>query len=412
MLDPHYLQQIADGTEQIASELHEYVIRQIVDRMIIRIGRGDDYMLTSSDRWRIQVLQDAGYLLEDITAELSKYTKRQEKEIKAAMEEAGIKALEYDDKIYQAAGLSPMPLTQSPALIRLMERNYRATLGEWKNYTRTTAQSAKRLFINECDMAYNKVMSGATSYTQAVKEAIENVTSGGITLIQYRSKNTGDIRNDTIETATARAVRTGISQATAQITLKRMEEMKWEVVLVSAHVGARNIGGIPENHELWQGKFYSLPQYGHRFPDFYYSTGYGDITGLCGVNCRHSFGPGDGENNPYDPIDTEENRNQYEKEQRQRTLERRIRKTKREVMGLQEAVEKCQDEAAKFELQQVLDRKSYLLSKQNKAYNEFCKENNLRTQSERLQIARWSREQAAKARGAARRYQNAKGKEE
>ena len=409
MLDPHYLQQIADGTEQIASELHEYVIRQIVDRMIIRIGRGDDYMLTSSDRWRIQVLQDAGYLLEDITAELSKYTKRQEKEIKAAMEEAGIKALEYDDKIYQAAGLSPMPLTQSPALIRLMERNYRATLGEWKNYTRTTAQSAQRLFINECDMAYNKVMNGATSYTQAVKEAVENVASGDITLIQYRSKNTGDIRNDTIETATARAVRTGISQATAQITLKRMEEMKWEVVLVSAHVGARNIGGIPENHDLWQGQFYSLPQYGHRFPDFYYSTGYGDITGLCGVNCRHSFGPGDGENNPYDTIDTEENRKVYEVEQRQRSLERRVRKTKREVMGLQEAVKKCQDDVSRLELQQTLDRKSYLLQRQNKAYNEFCKMNNLRTQQERLQIARWNREQAARARGAARRYQNAKG---
>lgn len=409
MLSPNYLQHIADGSEEISSQLHTYIIQQVVDRMMIRMGRGEDYLLTSSDRWRIQILQDAGYLLEDITAELSKITKRQEKEIKAAMEEAGIKALKYDDKIYQAAGLSPMPLTQSPALIRLMERNYRATLGEWKNYTRTTAQSAQRLFINECDMAYNKVMSGATSYTQAVKEAVENVTSGGITLIQYRSKNTGDIRNDTIETATARAVRTGISQATAQITLKRMEEMKWEVVLVSAHVGARNIGGIPENHELWQGKFYSLPQYGHRFPDFYYSTGYGDITGLCGVNCRHSFGPSDGENNPYDPIDTEENRNQYEKEQRQRTLERRIRKTKREVMGLQEAVEKCQDKAAKFELQQALDQKSYLLQRQNGVYSEFCKENNLRTQSERLQIARWSREQAAKARGAARRYQNAKG---
>lgn len=412
MLDPHYLQQIADGTEQIASELHEYVIRQIVDRMIIRIGRGDDYMLTSSDRWRIQVLQDAGYLLEDITAELSKYTKRQEKEIKAAMEEAGIKALEYDDKIYQAAGLSPMPLTQSPALIRLMERNYRVTLGEWNNYTRTTAEAAQRLFINECDFAYNKVLSGTVAYNTAVREAIESVVSGGVTLVQYRSKNTGDIRNDTIETATARAVRTGISQATAQITLKRMEEMKWEVVLVSAHVGARNIGGIPENHELWQGKFYSLPQYGHRFPDFYYSTGYGDITGLCGVNCRHSFGPGDGENNPYDTIDTEENRKVYEVEQRQRSLERRVRKTKREVMGLQEAVKKCQDDVSRLELQQTLDRKSYLLQRQNKAYNEFCKMNNLRTQQERLQIARWNREQAAKARGAARRYQNAKGKEE
>lgn len=409
MLSPDYLARIAEGSEEIASQLHTYIIRQIIDRMMIRIGRGDDYLLTSSDRWRIQILQDAGYLLEDITAELSKYTKRQEKEIKAAMEDAGIKALEYDHKIYEAAGLTPMPLTQSPALIRLMERNYRTTLGEWKNYTRTTAQSAQRLFINECDMAYNKVMSGATSYTQAVKEAVENVASGGITLIQYRSKNTGDIRNDTIETATARAVRTGISQATAQITLKRMEEMKWEVVLVSAHVGARNIGGIPENHELWQGKFYSLPQYGHRYPDFYYSTGYGDITGLCGVNCRHSFGPGDGENNPYDTIETEENRKVYEAEQRQRALERRVRKTKREVMGMQKAVEKCQDEAAKFELQQALDRKSYLLQKQNKAYNDYCKANDLRTQAERLAVAKWSREQAAKARGAARRYQNAKG---
>ena len=413
MLSPDYLARIAEGSEEIASQLHTYIIRQIIDRMMIRIGRGDNYLLTSSDRWRIQILQDAGYLLEDITAELSKITKRQEKEIKAAMEEAGIKALEYDDKIYQAAGLSPMPLTQSPALIRLMERNYRATLGEWKNYTRTTAQSAQRLFINECDMAYNKVMSGATSYTQAVKEAIENVTSGGITLIQYRSKNTGDIRNDTIETATARAVRTGISQATAQITLKRMEEMDWDIILVSAHIGARTGDGgqNPGNHLWWQGQFHSRTGKDKRFPPFS-QTGYGTGEGLCGWNCRHSFGSGDGVNNPYKDIQTADNYKVEQLENRQRTLERRIRKTKREVMGMQEAVDKCKDESVKFEMQLDLDRKSYLLQRQNKAYNEFCKTNDLRTQQERLQIARWNREQAAKARGAARRYQNAKGKEE
>lgn len=407
MLDPHYLQQIADGTEQIASELHEYVIRQIVDRMIIRIGRGDDYMLTSSDRWRIQVLQDAGYLLEDITAELSKYTKRQEKEIKAAMEEAGIKALEYDDKIYQAAGLSPMPLTQSPALIRLMERNYRATLGEWKNYTRTTAQSAQRLFINECDMAYNKVMSGATSYTQAVKAAVDNVVSGGV-IVQYPSGH-----KDTIEIATARAVRTGVAQATGDISIKRMEEMNWDIILVSAHIGARTGDGgqNPGNHLWWQGQFYSRTGKNKRFPPFS-QTGYGTGEGLCGWNCRHSFGSGDGVNNPYKDIQTADNYKVEQLEKRQRTLERRIRKTKREVMGMQEAVDKCKDEPAKFEMQLELDRKSYLLQRQNKAYNEFCKTNDLRTQQERLQIARWNREQAAKARGAARRYQNAKGKEE
>lgn len=404
MLSPNYLQHIADGSEEIASQLHTYIIRQIIDRMMIRIGRGDDYLLTSSDRWRIQILQDAGYLLEDITAELSKITKRQEKEIKAAMEEAGVKALECDHKIYEAAGLSPTPLTQSPQLIRLMERNMTATMGEWENYTRTTAEAAQRLFINECDNAYHLVSSGVVSYTQAVKEAVNNVVSGGV-MVHYPSGH-----KDTIETATARAVRTGVAQATGDISIKRMEEMDWDIILVSAHIGARTGDGgqNPGNHLWWQGQFYSRTGKDKRFPPFSH-TGYGTGEGLCGWNCRHSFGSGDGVNNPYKDIQTADNYKVEQLEKRQRTLERRIRKTKREVMGLQEAVEKCQDEAAKFELQQALDRKSYLLSKQYKAYNEFCKENNLRTQSERLQIARWSREQAAKARGAVRRYQNAKG---
>lgn len=407
MLDPRYLQHIADGSEEIASQLHTYIIRQIIDRMMIRIGRGDDYLLTSSDRWRIQILQDAGYLLEDITVELSKVTKRQEKEIKAAMEEAGVKALEYDHRIYEAAGLSPMPLTQSPQLIRLMERNMNATMGEWQNYTRTTAEAAQRFFINECDNAYHLVSSGAVSYTQAVKEAVDNVVSGGV-IVQYPSGH-----KDTIETATARAVRTGVAQATGDISIKRMEEMDWDIILVSAHIGARTGDGgqNPGNHLWWQGQFYSRTGKDKRFLPFS-QTGYGTGEGLCGWNCRHSFGSGDGINNPYKDIQTEDNYKVEQLEKQQRTLERRIRKTKREVMGMQEAVDKCKDESVKFEMQLDLDRKSYLLQRQNKAYNEFCKTNDLRTQQERLQIARWNREQAAKARGAARRYQNAKGKEE
>lgn len=407
MLTPNYLQHIADGSEEIASQLHTYIIRQIIDRMMIRIGRGDDYLLTSSDRWRIQILQDAGYLLEDITVELSKITKRQEKEIKAAMEEAGVKALEYDHKIYEAAGLSSTPLTQSPQLIRLMERNMTATMGEWENYTRTTAEAAQRLFIGECDNAYHLVSSGAVSYTQAVKEAVNNVVSGGV-IVQYPSGH-----KDTIETATARAVRTGVAQATGDISIKRMEEMDWDIILVSAHIGARtgNGGQNPGNHLWWQGQFYSRTGKDKRFPPFS-QTGYGTGEGLCGWNCRHSFGSGDGINNPYKDIQTADNYKVEQLEKQQRTIERRIRKTKREVMGMQEAVDKCKDEPAKFEMQLDLDRKSYLLQRQNKAYNEFCKTNDLRTQQERLQIARWNQEQSAKARGAARRYQNAKGKEE
>lgn len=404
MLRPAYLAAIAEGSEQIASELHDYIVQAIVGRMMERIGRGEKYLLTSADRWRIQILQDAGELLENITAELSLYTGKQIQEIRSAMEEAGVKALEADDLIYSAAGLSTVPLWESPALVRLMERNMNASLGEWRNYTRTTAEEAQRLYITECDKAYNRVMSGAVAYTQAVKEAVEEVASAGVA-VKYPTGHT-----DTLETATARAVRTGIAQATGDISLKRMEEMDWDIILVSAHIGARTGDGgqNPGNHLWWQGQFYSRTGKDKHFPPFS-QTGYGTGEGLCGWNCRHSFGCGDGVHNPYKDIQTEDNVRMEKLEKRQRELERRVRKTKRAVMGMQTAVEQCQDEAAKFALQQELDRKSYLLQRQNQAYQDFCKYNSLRPLSERLKIARWSREQAAKARGAARRYQNAKG---
>lgn len=408
MLKPDYLLRISEGAEEISEQLHQYIANRIVERIMHRLGRGDDYLLTATDKWQIETLQEAGYLLEDIRAEIAKKTKLQEKEIKAAMEDAGIKALEYDDAIYRAAGLSPNPLEQSPYLIRLMQRNYEATIGEWNNYTRTTAEAAQRLFINEVDKAYNLVTSGAISYTQAVREAINEIAGNGV-IVTYPTGH-----KDTIETATLRAVRTGVAQAAGSIQIARMEEMDWDIILVSAHLGARTGDGgqNPGNHLWWQGQYYSRTGRTPGFPDFYKTTGYGTGEGLSGWNCRHSFGSGTGrpEDNPFRDLDTADNRKVEELNQRQRLLERRIRKTKREVMGIQTAVDNCQDEQIKFKLQQDLDRKSYLLQKQNKAYNEFCEQNNLKKLNERIQIARWGREQAAKARGAAKRYQNAKGK--
>ena len=57
MLDPEYLRDVVDGAVVIAQGLHEYIIREIIRRMLVRMGRGADYLLTSSDRRRLQVLQ-------------------------------------------------------------------------------------------------------------------------------------------------------------------------------------------------------------------------------------------------------------------------------------------------------------------------------------------------------------------
>lgn len=397
MLDPNYLLHISEGAEDIAEKLHNRIIKRIVERIMLRIGRGDDYILTAQDKWQIQTLQDAGFLLEDIQRDIAQATKLQQSEIAEAMEDAGVKALSYDDRIYQEAGIATVPLTESPQLIRLMQRNYDATIGEWTNFTRTTADSAQRLFVNELDRAYNLVATGAMSYTQAVKDVVKNIVSNGV-VVDYPTGHT-----DTIETATLRAVRTGISQASAQIQIARMDEYDVDLVITSSHLGAR------PSHQVWQGQIFSRSEKG-KYPNFVESTGYGSVSGLCGANCRHSFSPYfEGMDNPYEQFDSEENKHQYETEQYQRTLERRIRHTKRETMGLKESVDSCKDDKLKFELDLEYQKKASLLMKQNTAYNEFCERNNLKRRSDRISIAQWDRKQAAQARGAAQRYKNAKG---
>ena len=397
MLDPNYLLHVSEGAEEIAEKLHGDIVNRIINRIMLRIGRGEDYLLTAQDKWQLENLQQAGYLLEDIQNEIAKTTKLQQSEIAEAMEDAGVKALDYDDKIYQSVGLSPTPLTQSPELIRLMQRNYDATLGEWTNFTRTMADEAQRLFLSELDRAYTLVSTGALSYTQAVKEVLNNIVTDGV-VVTYPSGH-----SDTIETATLRAVRTGISQATGQIQTARMDEMDVDLVITSSHLGAR------PSHQVWQGQVFSRSG-DSKYPPFEESTGYGTVSGLCGANCRHSFSPYfEGMDNPFEQYDSEENRKQYEKEQYQRTLERRIRKTKREVMGLKEGVDSAPSEQAKFVADMEYQRKAALLAKQNAAYKDYCERNNLRPLADRIQIAKWDRQQAAAARGAAKRYDNAKG---
>jgi hypothetical protein len=286
-----------------------------------------------------------------------------------------------------------------------MQSTYEATLGEWQNFTGTFADAAQQTFIRACDEAYMKVASGTTSYSQALVEAVEAIAKDGATVEWTRPDPVTGLpevyHTDTIETATLRCIRTGVSQATGRIQMARMDEMGVDLVLVSSHMGAR-----PE-HAEWQGKIYSRNGNDSKYPDFVKSTGYGTVTGLCGANCRHNFGPYiEGMHNPFDDYDSEENREAYEIQQRQRTLERRIRKTKRECMGLQEAVSKAKTPEAVEKLTRTYERKAALLAKQNAAYNDYCDQHDLKRLSERLTIAKWDRSQAAKARAAAKRYAN------
>lgn len=410
MLSPEYLLRVSEGAEEIAERLHQDIVKRLIQRIVARLERGDDYILTPIDKYQLETLKQAGFLMKDIEKEIAAKTKLQRAEIRAAFEDAGIRSYAYDSRVYEAAGLATKPLTQSPQYIRMMQRAYEATLGEWRNFSRTTAGEAYRRFIVECDRAYYSVQSGAISYTQAFREAINRIADEGV-VVAYRDKDGNITRRDTIETATLRNIRTGISQSCAEITNARMEEMDWDILLVSAHLGARYTEKNDyTNHFWWQGKFYSKSGKDERFPPFSV-CGQGDVQGINGANCRHSYSPGDGETNPFSDYDSEENKKAYDLSQKQRQLENRIRHTKRQVMAIKEGRDYAEHPDHKAALDEDYKKKAAKLERQNKEYKDFCEQNGLKTRQERLTIAKWDRQQAAEARGAAARFKNSRSTE-
>ena len=399
MLTPEQIVSLAETMYPILDELNAWITSDLIKRIMARLGRGEGLLLTATDEWQLQVYQAAGGHLGEMQRKISEFTQKAESEVAAIFEDAGIKAFEADNSFFIAHGLQSMTLAQSETMIQLLTDTYKRTNGEIRNFTRPPAQASQQRLIRVLDTAHFKVMSGATSYTQAVKEAVNEIVTEQ-TKVTYPTGHT-----DTIETAVLRAVRTGVAQASGNMAVQGMVERDWDLVRVSAHIGARygNGGQNPGNHFWWQGKLYSRTGKTPGYPLFMEATGYGTGEGLCGWNCRHSFGPGDPEHNPFKDFDSKENKEVYDISQKQRSMESRIRKTKFKLLGLRQAIDGATDGGVKAVLQDQYIATSLRLKAQNAAYNAFCDENNLKRLYDRLSVARWFRSEAARATAAARK---------
>lgn len=402
MLTPQELLEIVDTLHPQLDTLNEWITKDLISRLMARLGRGEAFLLTGTDQWQLEVYKSAGGHYEALQQEIKQFTKKSDAEIKAIFEDIGVRAWEADEAFYVAHGLEPVSFKQSESMLRLLADTYQRTNGEIHNFTRTTAQISQQRLINILDNAHFKVMTGAQSYTQAVKEAVNEIVDTQ-TKVKYKTGHT-----DTIETAVLRAVRTGVGQASGNMAMQGMIERDWDLIRTSAHIGARygDGGENPSNHFWWQGKLFSRTGRTPGYLLFEEATGYGTGEGLCGWNCRHSFGPGDPDHNPYADFDAEENKRIYDLSQKQRKAEARIRAAKLKVLGLREAIDKATDEGVRATQQEEYNQAALKLQRYNQNYKEFCESNNLTKLNDRISVAKWTRSEAAKASAAARKAKN------
>jgi len=343
MLTPDFLDALPGPILELYREFEDSVIEDIA-RRIARLGK-----ITGSSAWQAQRLSESGALYDDILARLAGLTGKSELELRRTFQRAGVKAMRFDDDIYRAAGLNPLPLNLSPAMVEVLAAGLRKTGGIMRNLTQTTPISGQRAFEQAADLAYMQISSGAFDYNTAIKAAVRRTAENGLTVINYASG-----RRDQHDVAMRRTVLTGVNQTVGELQERRAGEMGQDLVQTSAHIGAR-----PE-HEIWQGRIFSRSGTHPKYPDFVAETGYGTATGLNGINCRHSWFPFfEGiSQNAYDQATLDSYASKtvtfrdrklsyYEATQEQRSIERRIRHWKRQAGALEAAGQDASFELAK-----------------------------------------------------------------
>lgn len=391
MLTPEYYNYCTDDIIELYSRLNESITRDIA-RRIVKTG-----YVTEGAKWQIAVEREAGLLYDDAISKVAEYSDSSEAAVKAIFEDAGIISKDFDDEIYRSAGKTPIPLKASPAMLQVLSAGIAKTNGLISNLTKTTALSAQNAFIEACALAEMEITSGAFDYNTAIRHAVDDAISQG-SMVEYAS---GARMN--VEAAVRRAVLTGVSQTTGEISLANAKELGTNLMEITAHGGAR------PDHANWQGKIVCIEGKRKGYLTLT-DIGYGTATGFKGVNCRHDWYPfvegistrayTDKQLKSYQDktvMYNGEEMSQYEAEQKQRIMERQIRDERRRLAGYDEAIKNANSQELKNGLQSEFDLLSYKMKKHESKYADFCKQTGLPSQKDRLGTKGFNRSVSQKA---------------
>lgn len=334
----------------------------------------EDVTIENSLDWYFKKLQDMGALNSETIKIISRYSGVSEKTILQALTEAGYGSIS-ESRIDQLTTqgytkVSWDDLQKSKTIMDAINKSFTELTDTLKLINTKAIESTQKAYMDALNQAYLETSTGLYDYNTAIRRAIEKMVDNGIKGASYKRKN-GTVYSMSLEGAVRRDVTTAIYQSFNRGSEEIAKELEAEYYEVSSHLGARLGDGTHpiSNHFEWQGKIYKIHGSTSEYPNFYEKTGYGDILGLSGVNCRHKFWaffPGI-DKPSQEKFDYAENKKIVELQNKQRAYERKLRKIK------------TKKDIAK----QIgnTERFTQLNNKQkdvNKEFNKFIKDNNFK----------------------------------
>ena len=360
---PEILDALPEELAELYRGLEDTLLMEICSRLKMR----DE--LNEVTVQNIKALRSHGIDLKEIEKAIRQTTGISEKKLNELIDDVVERNQKYYTEVIDLARVTQPDVLVDATTIDAIKRqtknvfrNITASMGFLVDAGRTMLPPAKA-YQWALDAATLKVESGAISYGQAVKEAVRELASGGLRVVDYESGH-----RDHVDVAARRAVMTGVSQLCGKYTEQAAEYLETPYYEVSAHAGARDVPGRSpwSSHKDWQGKVYSTRS-GDIYPNIYEVCGLGAVDGLEGANCRHRRFPwveGVSERTYTDKqlahIDdglgcTFEGKTYtaYEATQEQRKVERTIRKLKREKTAYNAAGLTGEEQAVNIKLRRL-----------------------------------------------------------
>lgn len=381
---PEVLDAMPEELAELFRNLEIKLLKEICDRLKLADKLNE---VTVQD---IRALRSHGIDLKDIQKAISDTSKVGMDKLDKLFEDVVERNQAYYTELIDLAKVTKPEYLVSEKDIDAIRRQ---TIEEFTNLTQSLGflltQGGKRVMLPPAkayqwalDNAEMQIQSGAISYREAIKTAVKQLADSGIKSVYYESGHV-----DQMDVAVRRAVMTGINQICSKYTEQSAEFLETDYFEVSAHQGARDVEGPSpwSSHKAWQGRLYSVKP-GDKYPNIYDVCGLGYVDGLEGANCRHkryAFVEGVSErtytDEELDKIDPPPFQYQgktytaYEATQKQRMIERTVRKLKRE----RAAFEKC---GLSEDAQDITIR----IRRLNSLYKDFSEKAGLPMQKDRM----------------------------
>lgn len=339
MFTPQKLEKIPIELQKIFSKLEQDIMVDIVKR-VAKNGQ-----ITRTADYQINRLHELGVSKRVIKRYIREALQLSKKEINHIYKDVIRQGYAEDESLYKVIGKPFVKFEDNSELQQMIRAIKTQTENQLYNLSNSTgfikSDNGKRVFTpltqfyqGVLDKSVSGILDGAIDYNTAIKNAVQEMTKSGLRTIDYASG-----KSFRIESAVRTALMTGVNQIAAKISDENAKKLNTDYFEVSAHGTAR------PSHQKWQGKVYKKEELES-------VCGLGQVDGLCGANCRHSYYPfipgisirkytdeqleewAKEENTPRKYGDKEYT--SYEASQEQRKLERLLRKQRQDIKLLKE----------------------------------------------------------------------------